>query len=96
MQECLKNLSIQERSLSTQEVLREGILTSDSLEAPQQCEATMLKEDKNKNGKRIPETIRETQITRKNEMNLNKEKDKLEKMQEATETTWKTLQTGTL
>jgi hypothetical protein len=54
MQEGLKNLSIQERSISTQEVLRGGILTSDSLKAPQQCEAIALKEDKNKNGKRIP------------------------------------------
>jgi hypothetical protein len=60
MKEGLKDLSIQERSKSTQEMLRKGILTSDPLRAPQQCEATTLGEDKNKNGKRIPETVRET------------------------------------
>jgi hypothetical protein len=54
MQEDLKDLSIQERSISTQDVLRKGILTSDPLRAQQQCEVTMLEEDKNKNGKRIP------------------------------------------
>jgi hypothetical protein len=63
MKEGLKNLSMQERSMSTQEVLRKGILTSDPLREPQQCEATTLGEDKNKNGKRIPEIVRETQIT---------------------------------
>jgi hypothetical protein len=95
MQEGLKDLSIQERSMSTQEVLREGILTSDPLRAHQQCEVTMLGEDKNKNGKRIPETVRETQITGKKARKLNKKKAKLEKLQEATETRWKTSQTGT-
>jgi predicted phage tail protein len=35
MQEGLKDLSIQERSMSTQEVLRKEILTSDPLRAPQ-------------------------------------------------------------
>ena len=58
MKEGLKDLSIQERIISTQEVLRKGILTSDPLRTPQQCEATTLGEDKNKNGKRILETIR--------------------------------------
>jgi uncharacterized protein (DUF111 family) len=37
IQEGLKNLSMQEISISTQEVVREGILTSDALRAPQQC-----------------------------------------------------------
>jgi hypothetical protein len=54
MQERLKNLSMQEISISTREVLRKGTLTSDPLRAHQQCEVTMLGEDKNKNGKRIP------------------------------------------
>jgi hypothetical protein len=76
-------------------VLRKGILTSDPLRAPQQCEVTMLGEDKNKNGKRIPETVRETQITGKKERKINKKKAKLEKLQEATENRWKTSQTGT-
>jgi hypothetical protein len=35
MKEGLKDLSMQERSISTQEVLREGILTSDPLRAHQ-------------------------------------------------------------
>jgi hypothetical protein len=65
------------------------------LRAPQQCEATTLGEDKNKNGKRIPETVRETQITGKKARKLNKKKAKLEKLQEVTETRWKTSQTGT-
>jgi hypothetical protein len=55
MQEGLKDLSIQERSISTQEIIREGILTSNPLRAHQQCEATTLGEDKNKNRKRNPE-----------------------------------------
>jgi hypothetical protein len=84
MQEGLKDISMKERSIFNQKVLREGTLTSDSVKAHQQCEATMLKEDKNKNGKRIPEIVRETRITGKKERNLNKNKDKLEKLQEAT------------
>jgi hypothetical protein len=84
MQEGLKDLSIQERSISTQEVLRKGILTSDPLRAHQQCEVTTLGEDKNHNGKRFPEIVRETQITGKKARKLNKKKYKLEKLQEAT------------
>jgi hypothetical protein len=53
MQEKLKDLSIQERSISTQEVLINGTLTLDPLRARQQCEAIALGEGKNKNGKRI-------------------------------------------
>jgi phosphohistidine phosphatase SixA len=77
MQEGLKNLSMQERSISTQEVVREGILTSEPVRAHQQCEVTTLGEDKNKNRKRILETTRETQITRKKARNLSKNKSKL-------------------
>jgi hypothetical protein len=54
------------------------------LRTHQQCEVTTLGEDKNKNGKRIPETIRETQIIGKKERKINKNKSKLEKLQEAT------------
>jgi hypothetical protein len=55
----------------------------------------MLGEDKNRNGKRIPETVRENQITWKKSRKLNKKKAKLEKLQEATENKWNTSQTGT-
>jgi hypothetical protein len=58
--------------------------------------ATTLGEDKNKNGKRIPETVRENQITQKKARKINKKKAKFEKIQEATETKWKTSHTGTL
>jgi hypothetical protein len=95
MQEGLKDLSIQEISAPTQEVLRKGILTLEPLRVPQQCEATALGEDNNKNGKRIPESVKETQITGKKERKLNKKKAKLEKLQEVTETRWKTSQTET-
>jgi hypothetical protein len=91
----LEDLSTQERSISTDEVLRKGILTSDPLREPQQCEVTTLGEDKNKNGKRIPKTVRETQITEKKARKLSKNKSKLEKIQEATESIWKTSQTRT-
>jgi hypothetical protein len=47
-------------------------------------------EDKNKNGKRIPEIVKETQIIGKKERKLNKKKAKLEKLQEVKETRWKT------
>ena len=80
MQEVLKDLSILERSISTQEVLRKGILILDPLRAHQQCKATSLGGDKNKNGKRIPKIVRETQITRKKARKLNKKKAKLEKL----------------
>jgi hypothetical protein len=50
----------------------------------------MLGEDKNKNGKRILETVRETQITGKKERKINNKKSKLGKLQEATKNKWKT------
>ena len=95
MQEGLKDLSIQERSVSTQEVLRKGILTSEPLRVPQQCEGTTLGEDKNTNGKRILEIVKETQITGNKARKFNKKKAKLENVQEVKETKWKTSQTGT-
>jgi hypothetical protein len=53
------------------------------------------REDKNKNGKRVSEIVKETQITRKKARKLNKKKDKLENLQEVKEYKWKTSQTGT-
>jgi hypothetical protein len=84
MQEGLNKLSMQEISMPTQEMLRKGILVSESLKVPQQSEATVLGEDKKKNGKRIPEIARDTQIIGKKERKLNKNKAKLEKLQEVT------------
>jgi hypothetical protein len=52
----------------------------------------MLGEDKNKNGKRIPEIVRETQITKNKARKLSKNKSKLEKLKEVTENKWKTLE----
>jgi hypothetical protein len=78
---------MKDESISIQEVVREGILTSNSLRTHQQREVTMLAEDKNKNGKRNPEIVRETQITGKKARKLSKKKAKLEKIQELTEKT---------
>jgi hypothetical protein len=50
MQEGLKNLSMQESRAPTPE--REEVLPSNPVKYPQQCEVTMPREDKNKNGKR--------------------------------------------
>jgi hypothetical protein len=41
-------------------MLRKWILTSESLRVPQQWEAIALGEDRNKNGKRIPEMVRDS------------------------------------
>jgi hypothetical protein len=59
---------MQERSASTSEIVREEVLPSDPLKDPQQCEAARLRESKNKNGKRNPET----QMTRKKARKLRK------------------------
>jgi hypothetical protein len=67
---------MQERSIATSEIVREGTLTSESVRAHQQCEATTLREDKNKNGKWNPKT----QITGKKARKLSKKKSKLEKL----------------
>jgi hypothetical protein len=80
MQEALKDLSIQEISISTQEIIREGILTSNALRAHQQHEATMLGEYKNKRNT-------ETQITGKKARKLSKKKFKLGKLHEVSEKT---------
>jgi hypothetical protein len=53
------------------------------LENPQQRDVTMLREDKNKNGK----SNIETQIIRKKARNLSKKKEKLEKLQKVPENT---------
>jgi hypothetical protein len=64
------------------------------LRAHQQCVVTSQGEDKNKNGKRNPEIVRETQIIGKKERNLSKKKAKLEKIQ-VTENRWKISHIGT-
>jgi hypothetical protein len=89
MKEGLKDLSMQEISIPTLELIKEYVLTSNPLRAHQQCEVTTIGEDKNKNGKRIPEIVRETQITGKKARNLSKKKSKLEKLEGVT---WKTSQ----
>jgi hypothetical protein len=86
MLEGLKDLYMKERRIPTQELLRKGILNSYPLRVHQQCEVTTLAEDKNKNGKRILDIVRETQITRNKARNLNKKKSKFENLQEATKT----------
>jgi hypothetical protein len=53
----------------------------------QQRKATTLGEDKNKNGKRNSEKVRETQITGKKARKLSKKKAKLEKLQPVTDKT---------
>jgi hypothetical protein len=82
-QEDLENLSIQESRASTPETVREEVLPSNPMKDPQQCEVTMPRGDKNKNGKRNPET----QITGKKARKLSKKKAKLEKLQEVPERT---------
>jgi hypothetical protein len=76
----LKHLSMQERKIPTLELIREEILPLNLLKEHQQCEATMLREDKNKKGKRNPET----RIIGKKARNLIKKKSKLEKLREVT------------
>jgi hypothetical protein len=50
---------MQQRRIPTLELAREGILTSNPLKEHQHCKVTMLGEEKNNNGKRNPETVRE-------------------------------------
>jgi hypothetical protein len=47
MKKDLKDLSMEEKRIPTQEVLREGIFTLDPWRAHQQCEVTTLGEYKN-------------------------------------------------
>jgi hypothetical protein len=84
-QKGLKDLSMHEISIANPKIVREGTLASKSVRAHQQCEVTMLREDKNKNGKRISEIVKEAQIIGRKARKINKKKDKLEKLQEATE-----------
>jgi hypothetical protein len=74
---------MQEESMSTLEIVREGTLTSEYVRAHQQREATMLRKDKNKNGKRNLET----HIIGKKARKLSKKKAKLERLQEILEKT---------
>jgi hypothetical protein len=53
-QEGLKALSMQERKVPTLELIREKVLPLHPLDEHQQCEATRLRGNKNKNGKRNP------------------------------------------
>ena len=69
---------MQERKVPTLELIREKVLPLHPLDEHQQCEATRLRESKNQNGKRNPET----QITGKKARKLSKKKAKLEKLQE--------------
>jgi hypothetical protein len=71
---------MQEEIKSTQEVVRERILTSNPLEVHQHCKVTTIGETKNKNEKRNPEIVRETQITGKKARRLSKNKTKLENL----------------
>jgi hypothetical protein len=75
----LKNISIQESRAPTPE--REEVLPLNPMKDPQQCEVTMLREDKNNNGK----MNLVTQIKGKKARNLSKKKAKLEKLQEVPE-----------
>jgi hypothetical protein len=68
---------MQEESMSTSKIVREGTLTSESIRKHQQHEVTMLKKDKNKNRKRNPET----QIIRNKARKLSKKKVNLETLQ---------------
>jgi hypothetical protein len=78
---------VQERSIATAELVRERTLTSESVRAHQQCEVISLGENKNTNGKRILEIVREDQIAGKKERKLSKKKAQLEKLQDVPEKT---------
>jgi hypothetical protein len=82
-QEGLKDLPVQEESISTQESVREEVLPLNLLKYHQQREVTMLRENKNKNGKRNPEA----QVTGNKARKLSKKKAKLEKLWEVLEKT---------
>jgi hypothetical protein len=69
---------MQERIIPTLELIREEVLPLNPLKYHQQREATTLREDKNKNRKRNPET----RIIGKKGRKLSKKKYKLEKLHE--------------
>jgi hypothetical protein len=83
VQEGLKDLSMQEERMSTQDLVRKEVLPLNPLKEHRQCEVTMLRKDNNKNGKRNPET----QITGNKARKLSKKKSKLEKLWEVPEKT---------
>jgi hypothetical protein len=75
---------MQEKSITTPEIVGEGKLTSKYVREHQQCKVTLLREDKNKNGKKNPET----RIIGRKARKLRKKKSKLEKIQEVPEKTF--------
>jgi len=70
-QEGLKNLSMQEENVSTQDLVIKEVLSLNPLKGHQQHEVTTLRTYKNKNGKRNPET----HITGKKARNIDKNKE---------------------
>jgi hypothetical protein len=62
---------------------REDVLLSDSMKESQQREVTMLKGDKNQNGKRITET----NTTGKEDKNLSNKRENIERLQKVREGT---------
>jgi hypothetical protein len=76
MQEGIKNLSTQESRAPTPETVSKEVLSLNPMKDPQQHEVTIPRGDKNKNGKKNPET----QITGKKARKLSKKKEKLEKL----------------
>jgi hypothetical protein len=70
----LKYLSVQESRAPTLE--REEVLLSEPLKDPPRCEVTLLRGDKNNNGKRK----QVAHITGNKSKNLRKKKAKLEKL----------------
>jgi hypothetical protein len=74
---------MQESRAPTLEIVREEVVSSNLVKDPQQCKFTMLRKDKNKNGKKNPKT----QITRKKARKISKKKENLEKLQKVPERT---------
>ena len=76
MKEGLRDLYMQKESIPTLDLIREEALPLNPLTEHQQCKATMLREDKNKNRNKN----RETRIIGKKERKLSKKKANLEKL----------------
>jgi hypothetical protein len=55
-QEGLQDPSMQERRISTLELIRKEVLPLNPSRAHQQCKTTMIREDKNKNENKKPDT----------------------------------------
>jgi hypothetical protein len=81
VQEDLKDLSMQEESISTQDLVSKELLPLSPLKEHQQDKVIMLRKYRNKNGKKNLET----KITRKKERKLSKNISKLEKLREIPE-----------